>query len=204
MLAAVEALLVSLHQPSNDPPAELNQDTTSSPQTEGKGDPGVSLDLLVTNSSSSSSVAEDWVVNQIPDFSLYDGDASQTETPSGPDPNEQLENWSRGTALTDPVSGEPLQPVTVHQPPLGRGSEPGEVKNESRKMVNAITEKRAALTAYDLISSRATRAAPSAAVLFEKEARAEVLREKPAAGLQDISAAVHQRWKNLGEDDRKK
>lgn len=71
-------------------------------------------------------------------------------------------------------------------------------------MLNAITEKRAALTAYDLISNRAMRAPLSPAALFEKEARAEVLREKPTASLQDISDAVHERWKNLREEDRKK
>uniref|UniRef100_A0A668ANI9 PMS1 homolog 1, mismatch repair system component n=1 Tax=Myripristis murdjan TaxID=586833 RepID=A0A668ANI9_9TELE len=117
------------------------------------------------------------------------------------------EDWSRGTALTDPLSGDPLQPVRIHQPSRHNTSDSAEVKGLSspnRKMLNAITEKRAALTAYDLISNRAMRAPLSPAALFEREARAEVLREKPTASLQDISAAVHERWKNLGEEERKK
>lgn len=182
-----------------------------------------------SNSSSSSSVAEDWVVNQIPDgmgsnFSLY-GDQSCTQTaetgsasesPEGPEVNVtsaaadtskgqfSAEDWSRGTALTDSVSGGPLQPVKIHQPSKSKPSDADEAQSSSKKMLNTITEKRAALTAYDLISNRAMRAPLSPAALFEKEARAEVLREKPAASLQDISAAVHERWKNLREEDRKK
>lgn len=109
--------------------------------------------------------------------------------------------------MTDPVSGEPLQPVRIHQPSKDNHPDLDEVKSSSssnKKMLNAITEKRAALTAYDLISNRAMRAPLSPAALFEKEARAEVLREKPTASLQDISDAVHERWKNLREEDRKK
>ncbi len=191
----------------------------------------VSLNLQTSNSSSSSSVAEDWIVSQIssrlePSFSLC-GDQSCTQTPeTGSDSKtpERVENdavpgadtsrdqisaedWSRGTALTDPVSGEPLQPVKIIHPSKNNHPDSNEFKSHSssnKKMLNAITEKRAALTAYDLISNRAMRAPPSPAALFEKEARAEVLREKPTASLQDISAAVDQRWKNLGEEDRKK
>ncbi|XP_013881661.1 PMS1 protein homolog 1 [Austrofundulus limnaeus] len=55
-----------------------------------------------------------------------------------------------------------------------------------------------------MISNRATKAPLSPAALFEKEARAQVLREKPAAGLQDVSVAVQERWNNLKEEDRKK
>ncbi|XP_036966531.1 PMS1 protein homolog 1 isoform X2 [Acanthopagrus latus] len=184
------------------------------------------LDPLTPNSSSSS-IAEDWIVNQIPagpesSFSLYDDQTAETcsanksperlqdETVSGAETNkDQLsaEDWSRGTALTDPVSGEPLQPVRIHQPSKDNHPDSDEVKSPSssnKKMLNAITEKRAALTAYDLISNRAMRAPLSPAALFEKEARAEVLREKPTASLQDISDAVHERWKNLREEDRKK
>lgn len=182
-----------------------------------------------SNSSSSSSVAEDWIVNHIPtglesNLSLHDDQScTQTaETGSASRPPEDpevrvtsaaadtskgqfsAEDWSRGTALTDPVSGGPLQPVKVHQPSKSRNSEAEEGQSSSKKMLNTITEKRAALTAYDLISNRAMRAPLSPAALFEKEARAEVLREKPAASLQDISAAVHERWKNLREEDRKK
>ncbi|CAI5656713.1 unnamed protein product [Oreochromis niloticus] len=117
------------------------------------------------------------------------------------------EDWSRGTALTDPVSGEPLQPVIIHRPTKQNHSVPDEAKSESsssKKTLNAITEKRAALTAYDMISNRTMRAPLSPVAIFEKEARAEVLREKPTASLQDISVAIHERWKNLREEDRKK
>ncbi|XP_035532840.1 PMS1 protein homolog 1 [Morone saxatilis] len=198
------------------------------------GDTAISTDALLdrqTSNSSSSSIAEDWIVNQIPgglesNFSLYD-DQSCTQTAetssagksperledngaSGADTNpDQLsaEDWSRGTALTNPVSREPLQPVKIHQPSKSNQSDSVEIKSPSssnKKMFNAITEKRAALTAFDLISNRAMRAPLSPAALFEKEARAEVLREKPTASLQDISLTVHERWKNLREEDRKK
>uniref|UniRef100_A0A671U841 PMS1 homolog 1, mismatch repair system component n=1 Tax=Sparus aurata TaxID=8175 RepID=A0A671U841_SPAAU len=194
------------------------------------GDTAVRTDAPLdppTPNSSSSSIAEDWIVNQIPaglesSFSLYDDQTAETgsanksperpedETVSGAETTkDQLsaEDWSRGTALTDPVSGEPLQPVRIHQPSKDSHPDSDEVKSPSssnKKMLNAITEKRAALTAYDLISNRAMRAPLSPAALFEKEARAEVLREKPTASLQDISDAVHERWKNLREEDRKK
>lgn len=191
-----------------------------------------SLNCQISHSSSSSSVAEDWIVNHIPEpsFCLYDEDemspscTQTTKTSSDakcPDRNEDspvsatdkskgqlsVEEWSRGTAVADLVSGQPLQPVSIHQPSKHSHAESGEVKIQSssnKKMLNAITEKRAALTAYDLISNRAMRAPLSPAALFEKEARAEVLREKPTASLQDISVAIHERWKNLREEDRKK
>uniref|UniRef100_A0A667ZZP5 PMS1 homolog 1, mismatch repair system component n=1 Tax=Myripristis murdjan TaxID=586833 RepID=A0A667ZZP5_9TELE len=193
-----------------------------------------SVDHQTTNSSSSSSVAEDWIVTHMPggpncNLSLFDDEMAlscpettgmnlASESPEKPMDNAVLgadagqgqlsaEDWSRGTALTDPLSGDPLQPVRIHQPSRHNTSDSAEVKGLSspnRKMLNAITEKRAALTAYDLISNRAMRAPLSPAALFEREARAEVLREKPTASLQDISAAVHERWKNLGEEERKK
>lgn len=187
-----------------------------------------SLDHQISNNSSSSSVAEDWVVNQIPagfecNFSLRD-DHSCTQMAEAEQPSRSpkrldnggvssnttrellsAEDWSRGTALMDPVSGEPLQPVRIHQPLKTNNSVSDQgPSSSSKKILNAITEKPAALTAYDLISNRAMRAPPSPAALFEKEARAEVLREKPTASLQDISAAVDERWKNLREEDRKK
>ncbi|XP_070832767.1 PMS1 protein homolog 1 isoform X2 [Chaetodon trifascialis] len=190
-----------------------------------------SLDRRTSNSSSSSSIAEDWILNRVPaglesNLSLCE-DQSCTQTPetgsaslspqrlegdavSGADTSKHqlsAEDWSRGTALTDPVTGEALQPVRIHQPSKNDHPDSDETKSPSssnRKMFNAITEKRAALTAYDLISNRTMRAPLSPAALFEKEARAEVLREKPTASLQDISVAVHERWKNLREEDRKK
>uniref|UniRef100_A0A8C8IAA2 PMS1 homolog 1, mismatch repair system component n=1 Tax=Oncorhynchus tshawytscha TaxID=74940 RepID=A0A8C8IAA2_ONCTS len=123
---------------------------------------------------------------------------------------EQLSavSWSRGTALTDPSTGEPLQPVKIHLA-TGWSSDLGQVKakgqsSPGKKVSNAITEKRAALTAYDLINNRAMRTPLSPAALFERETRASVLQEKPTASLQDITTAVQERWKNLGEEDRKK
>lgn len=251
----MEAFLVSLYgyRPTGNPPAgkQLSPDplqTEASPdggQSVGRDDSltyrsnnlkrggtavrtDASLDLQTSNSSSSSSVAEDWIVNQNPaglelNFSLCeDQSCSQTagtgSTDKSPETLEDsaesaaanegqlsAEDWSRGTALTDPVSGAPLQPVKILQPSKSNPSDLDEGRGSaSRKTLNAITEKRAALTAYDLISNRATRAPLSPATLFEREARAEVLREKPAASLQDISAAVHERWKNLREEERKK
>ncbi|XP_074514494.1 PMS1 protein homolog 1 [Sebastes fasciatus] len=192
-----------------------------------------SLARPTSNGSSSSSIAEDWIVNQIPaglesTFSLYDDETAQSCTQTADSASKSperledhavsgaadttkdqisAEDWSRGTALTDPVSREPLQPVKVHQPSKNNPSDSGEIESQSssnKKLFNAITEKRAALTAYDLISNRAMRAPLSPAALFEKEARVEVLREKPTASLQDISVTVHERWKNLREEDRKK
>ncbi|XP_075961872.1 PMS1 protein homolog 1 isoform X1 [Anarhichas minor] len=188
------------------------------------------LDRRSSNGSSSSSVAEDWIVNHFPaglesNLSLYDDETAQScaqaaglglaERPednavSGADSSKgqiSAADWSRGTALTDPVSGEPLRPVKIHQPSMSSRCGSDDIESQSgpnKKMFNAITEKRAALTAYDLISNRAMRAPLSPAALFEKETRAEVLRERPTAGLQDISVAVHERWKNLREEDRKK
>ncbi|KAM9710919.1 PMS1 protein homolog 1 isoform 1-T3 [Menidia menidia] len=179
-----------------------------------------SLERQPSNCSSSSSIADDWIVNQIPaefhsSLPLFDDETApgcsqademdpaneSPESPAHADTSKQhipAEDWSRGTALTDPATGEPLEPVRIHLP--SRGSPP----DPARKPLNAIVEKRAALTAYHMISSRAVRAPLSPAALFEKEVRAQVLREKPAASLQEISLAVHQRWKNLGEDGRKK
>ncbi|XP_061579843.1 LOW QUALITY PROTEIN: PMS1 protein homolog 1 [Cololabis saira] len=192
------------------------------------------LDRQPSNCSSSSSIADDWIVNQIPvelhsNFSLYDDEMDKrcthdTETGTGSKSPENLadnevsaseaskdqisaEDWSRGTVLTDPTTGEPLQPIIIHQPTKHSHSDSDEAKSQSgsgKKMFNAITEKRAALTAYDMICNRAMRAPLTPAALFEKEARAEVLRESPNASLQDISISVNERWKNLGEEERKK
>lgn len=246
----MEAFLVSLYgfRPTDDPPAQrpLRSETLSAPfeavppniegslssthlhndiNTAARTD--APLDSQTSNSSSSSSLAEDWIVNQIPpgfesNVSLDDQNRSLSaeiiSTKNLPEILEDnalstdkskdqfsAEDWSRGTALTDPVSGLPLQPVSIYQPSKTNLPPPDEARSSTnKKMLNAITEKRAALTAYDLISNRAMTAPLSAATLFEKEARADILREKPAASLQDISAAVHERWKNLREEDRKK
>lgn len=221
----------------NEPSAALDDDVInrSGNVLEGAaelGDPAegtrASLKRQASNNSSSSSVAEDWFVNQIPAWPesnispCDDQRCGQTaETGTARKSPERLEDrvvsaatsgglippedWSRGTALTDPATREPLQPVTVYIPSKSQHPHSDEGQNgSSKKTFNAITDKPVALTAYDLISNRALKAPLSPAALFEKEARANILKEKPAAGLQDISAAVHERWKNLREEDRKK
>lgn len=240
VLTALEAFLVSLYgfRPPDEPPAQRppSPETWSTPseavqpgEDDAPASPGLRRDLpaagtdapldsRASHSSSSSSPAGGWGLNDIPaglesDLSLGGQTCSLSAETNAPPARlgdsvlvqVSAEGWSRGTALCEPVSGKPLQPVGLYPPANIHPSSPGETLSpSSRKRLNAITEKRAALTAYDLISKRATRAPLSPAALFEKEARAEVLREKPAAGLQDISAAVHQRWKNLREEDRKK
>ncbi|XP_029967537.1 PMS1 protein homolog 1 [Salarias fasciatus] len=244
VLTALEALLISLYgfRPSPDPSVK-NQEAAAAPseQTDGphvNGEESVKSDnndsrlsdtvCQISNTSSSSSVADDWIVNQIPfepepSFSLCDEEASQRcnqatersstsespekaadDKPPAPDARKEIsaEEWSQGTALTDPVSREPLRPVVIHQPSKIAGSDSDAAP--SKKPLSAITEKPAALTAYDLISSRAARAPLSPAALFQKETRAQVLRDKPSASLQDISVAVQERWKNLREEERKK
>uniref|UniRef100_A0A8C7GIN9 PMS1 homolog 1, mismatch repair system component n=1 Tax=Oncorhynchus kisutch TaxID=8019 RepID=A0A8C7GIN9_ONCKI len=188
-----------------------------------------------TADTSSSSSSEDWIVNLNPgDFDLafpqledyMASTGTGTTNPGTAKGLERLDNhdqghdkgkdveqlsavsWSRGTALTDPSTGEPLQPVKIHLA-TGWSSDLGQVKakgqsSPGKKVSNAITEKRAALTAYDLINNRAMRTPLSPATLFERETRASVLQEKPTASLQDITTAVQERWKNLGEEDRKK
>lgn len=231
MLTALEEFLRSLYgcQPADEP---LSSETPSTPPEAVQPEEDhslASLDLLrdataartdaslvsrTSNGSSSSSLADDWIVSDTPagfgsDLSLDGRSCSLSErladgVSSADESREPFsaEAWSRGTALTDPVSGKPLEPVGIQQPFKANRSPPP--SPSPTKVPNAITEKRASLTAYDLISNRATRAPLSPAALFEKEARAEVLREQPAASLQDISAAVQQRWKNLREEDRKK
>lgn len=180
-----------------------------------------SLDHRTSNCSSSSSVAEDWIINQFPvgleaNFSLCEDEEAVKEVPERleDDPlldadtsTDQLsaEGWSRGTAVIDPVSREPLQPVQIHQPSKSNPSDTNKNPSSSnKKTFNAITEKGTSLTAYNLISNCTMRAPLSPAALFEKEARAEVLREKPTASLKEISIAINSKWKNLREDDRKK
>uniref|UniRef100_A0A7N5ZZ01 HMG box domain-containing protein n=1 Tax=Anabas testudineus TaxID=64144 RepID=A0A7N5ZZ01_ANATE len=214
VLTSVEALLVSLYgyQPSSDPSAE--KELSCGPSTK-EGSPSqtdasplvneqskeVDDNLTINNGNFPKDIS-----NSSSSSSVRDEDNAVSATDKSKD---QLlaEDWSRGTAVIDLLSGEPVQPVTIHQPLKDSHFESGEVKiqnSSNKKILNAITEKRAALTAYDLISNRAMRAPLSPAALFEKEARAEVLREKPTASLHDISVTVHERWKNLGEEERKK
>ncbi|XP_077473568.1 PMS1 protein homolog 1 isoform X2 [Stigmatopora argus] len=218
LFTALEALLVSLYgyRPSGDAPTEQLCPETSSKTgaVEAEALRHVTNPNLeepqsrrTPNGDSSPSAADDRTVKR-----MAGGDEtlrSPTELPEETEKNADSsrwrissEEWSKGTALTDPVSGEPLRPVTVHQisAPIGAvddGMEAG------KKTGNVITEKRVALSAFDLIGNRALRAPQSALALFEKEARLEVLRENPAAGLQEISMAVNDRWTNLMEEERK-
>ncbi|XP_077392537.1 PMS1 protein homolog 1 isoform X2 [Festucalex cinctus] len=224
LLTALEALLVSLYgyRPGCDTSMErLASFSPTSKTTSGEVEDEINAALRDNPppSSSSSSMSDDWVVNQMPggltsNFSLGDDEDDKTERlpselPKEPDddadssgPRISVEDWSKGTALTDPVSLEPLQPVQILQTSAPSCSV--DETETSKKTVNVITEKRTALTAFDLISNRAMKAPPSPVALFEKEARLEVLREKPTASIQDISSAVKDRWKNLMEEDRKK
>lgn len=238
MLTAVEALLVSLYgyrSCSEPPPPAASPSPSASQQSLAplqdaeqsrnlkKSPPGhrdLSTSQTSIGSTSSSSVADDWIVEQLPagldsDFSLLEertaARGSAGETSAGLEVGDiPAEDWSRGTALVDPATKEPLQPVRVYRPVRTlegtEGEDGGRAQASPGKKtpLNAITEKRAALTAYDLIGSRAVRAPLSPAALFEREARGDVLREKPAASLQEVSSGVNHRWKNLGEEERKK
>uniref|UniRef100_A0A8C7VK29 PMS1 homolog 1, mismatch repair system component n=1 Tax=Oncorhynchus mykiss TaxID=8022 RepID=A0A8C7VK29_ONCMY len=187
VLAAVETLLVSFYGPG------LGSATEAPPvTTEYDGGSGL---------------------HAAPSLDDCSGNAELDNHDQGHDKGKDVEqlsavSWSRGTALTDPSTGEPLQPVKIHLA-TGWSSNLGQVKakgqsSPGKKVSNAITEKRASLTAYDLINNRAMRTPLSPAALFERETRASVLQEKPTASLQDITTAVQERWKNLGEEDRKK
>lgn len=242
MLTAVEALLVSLYgyrscdEPPPPPPAaspspsgpqqalsplkDAEQSRNLKKTPPGHGDLADLASQTSISSTSSSSVADDWIVEQPQvrpdsDVSLLEeltaAQGSAGETSAGPEVSGiSAEDWSRGTALVDPATMEPLQPVRVYRPPRapegGEGEDGGRAESSPGKktLFNAITEKRAALTAYDLIGSRAVRAPLSPAALFEREARGDVLREKPAASLQEVSSGVNHRWKNLREEERKK
>uniref|UniRef100_A0A8C6TAY0 PMS1 homolog 1, mismatch repair system component n=1 Tax=Neogobius melanostomus TaxID=47308 RepID=A0A8C6TAY0_9GOBI len=188
---------------------------------------GISSDVSshcpTSNNSSSSSIAEDWIVDQIPaDLSLCDADEASQNCATEPNLEgnspERLddglgaredafsaEEWSRGTALRDPDSDKPLQPVTILRPNAGPAKDEDKSSPSSTRLIsNAIIEKRAALTAYDVLANRAVRAPLSPAALFEKETRAEVVSENPKASLHQINAAVRERWKTLNQEERQK
>lgn len=131
-------------------------------------------------------------------------DRDLVSAPGGRTVQLSAEDWSRGTALTDPVSGEPLRPVQLLQPSRLRSSSCEEVKHQSSSIkttTNAITARSDGLTAYDLISNHLVRAPlPSSG----KEAKAEVHREGVPASPQDISDTAQQRRKNAQEVGRRK
>ncbi|XP_037136457.1 PMS1 protein homolog 1 isoform X1 [Syngnathus acus] len=210
LFTALEALLVSLYgyRPACHAPAEqIGRGTSFLPSAAGEPE-DATAPPSGRASDGSSSAPEDPSVGRAPDgfdsnFSLGDDQTGHvpSEVPEELEadasvPRISAEDWSRGTALTDPVSGEPLQPVRIHQA--------AEQTETSKKTFNVITEKRAALTAFDLISNRTMRAPLSPVALFEKQARVELLRGKPSASLKEISDAVDDGWKKLMEDERKK
>ncbi|KAK7938320.1 hypothetical protein WMY93_001646 [Mugilogobius chulae] len=147
--------------------------------------------LHCQNSSSSSSVAEDWIVNQLPSFSLFDEEEllqTCAKEPNlienSPDKLEEdgletrkdsftSEEWSRGTALRDSESDQPLQPVTILQPNSENGCKKAGVSNKEQTS-NSIIEKRAALKAYDVLDNRT------------------------------INEAVRERWKALSQEEKKR
>lgn len=263
VLTALEALLVSLYgfRPVKDISAEKNLDHETLPPTSidpcldmeqsedtsnshtnlndnhmkpqhGNADP--SLACQTSNNSSSSSVADDWIVNQIPvnfesNLILHDEEASQSNTTatetgsiskhqsssandsSAPGVSKEqvsAEEWSGGTALKDPMSGEPLKPVSILQPSTLRCPEEDEEgqgpSGLGKKVQSVITEKPATLTAYDLINNRTTRAPLSPEALFQKDNRARVLKETPTASQQDVSKTLEQLWKHTGEEEKKR
>ena len=164
-------------------------------------------------SSSSSSSADDWIVNEIPvdlNVSLLEDDTvlrtDLTDTVLGGNLTWlSEESWSRGTALLDPCTEEALQSVKLYSP-TGRGYlGVGKVKGQCRlekKVSDAITDKQASLTAIDLINHHVLKTPLSPASLCEKEYRSEVLQEKPKASLKNIGTAVQERRKILGKEDR--
>lgn len=179
------------------------------------------LHCQASNSSSSSSISEDWIINQIPaNFSICDDEMSQNCSKNGLNSDKNsteklddnlethkdvfsVEEWSKGMALRDPDSNTPLQPVTILHP---NSHEDGDKNGQrsTKQVSNAIIEKRAALTAYDVLANRAVRAPLSPAALFEKETRAEIILENPKASLHQINATVQERWKALTQEERQK
>ncbi|XP_066543802.1 PMS1 protein homolog 1 isoform X2 [Amia ocellicauda] len=122
-----------------------------------------------------------------------------------------VESWSRGHALKDPSTGEWLKPVKIHIPNEETSGirtdtnqeSPETCKSSCKKMSNAVTEKMAKLTAYDLISNRTVRQPMSASAIFEQEMQPQILQEHAKANLQDITSIAEEMWKNLGEEEKK-
>uniref|UniRef100_A0AAV2JU32 HMG box domain-containing protein n=2 Tax=Knipowitschia caucasica TaxID=637954 RepID=A0AAV2JU32_KNICA len=269
VLAALEQLLLSLYG-SKSITRSLSAEQQSGtqdlgPKTTSKRKEPCSESLTSEikdsshSNSSSSSVLDDWIVDQIPsDFSICDDEnmaqnasnltwnspvkpEDSTEackdqitsnrsraqndddfTGDSPDPPEETkeaskdfssEAWSRGTALRDAESNQPLQPISVlqNQPlqPVSvlqnqaeRPRDHGEP--EAQQLSNSIIEKRAALSAFDVLSGRVVRTPLSPAALFEKETRTRMVLENPKASLQQINDTVRQRWTGLSQEQRKR
>lgn len=187
------------------PPVVLDSSTTNFKEMESE----TSLPASANTSSTSSS--EDWIVNTSFSDSSFAENTVLNSTIEPDDKHEtdkdiSAESWAMGKAFRDPATGECLEPVKLHQPDAGDLSPETSTKNTNPcvRPTNVIVEKMAKLTAYDLISSRSVRQPLSAFTLFEQDTRSSVLLEKPQASLQDVTAAVKERWGSLGEEERKK
>ncbi|MBN3284275.1 PMS1 protein, partial [Polyodon spathula] len=66
-----------------------------------------------------------------------------------------------------------------------------------------VTEKKAKVTAYDLMSNLTLRQLMSASAIFGQEMRPRILEENPKASLQEITSSVEDQWKNLSEEEKK-
>ncbi|XP_051567024.1 PMS1 protein homolog 1 isoform X2 [Myxocyprinus asiaticus] len=206
-----------------DPPELLEHSSTIANKQDSE------LSLSNTANTSSSSSSEDWVINRSSSdfdsshFSLSADDVvmnspavlnCNSPKPSNSDHGQEseisAERWSMGRAFSNQTTGECLEPVKLHVPltnqesgttasgPTSKGASP------TKRPSNVIMEKMAKLTAYDLISNRSVRQPSSAFSLFEKDTRSLILQESPRASLQDVTAAVRERWESLGEEERKK
>lgn len=195
-----------------DPPVVLDSTTNTKGKESETSLPG-------TANTSSSSSSEDWVINTSLSDSSFAENLVLNSTVEPDDKHESCvgpvdkeisaESWAMGKALTDPTTGDCLEPVTLHQPEAQKDADhllETKTKSSSPCMrpTNVIVEKMAKLTAYDLISSRSVRQPLSAFALFEQDTRSSVLLENPRASLQDVTAAVKERWESLGEEERKK
>ncbi|KAI5091188.1 PMS1 protein-like 1, partial [Silurus meridionalis] len=167
-----------------------------------------------TANTSSSSSSEDWIINTSLSDSSFSENVGLNSTIPPEDKQESCteeisaESWTMGKAFTDPTTGDRLEPVKLHQPgaqnDVDLDPEVGtKSSNPCKRATNVIVAKTAKLTAYDLISSRSVRQPLSAFALFEQDTRSSVLLEKPRASLQDVTAAVKERWESLGEEERK-
>ncbi|KAI4905127.1 hypothetical protein NFI96_020264, partial [Prochilodus magdalenae] len=222
---ASEEVVVESSQESHmvAPPVILERSTTNAKeQTREASLPG-------TANTSSSSSSEDWIINKSSsfdsvNFSLFADNVALNSTvnPDHSSPRTTKDNgdvgegdevcpesWSMGRAFTDQTTGQCLEPVKLHLPEAhGTFDEALDPKSKSdspsKRPLNVIMEKMAKPTAYDLISSRSVRQPLSAFALFEQDTRSSVLQENPRASLQDVTAAVKERWESLGEEGRKK
>ncbi|MGH0181720.1 UNVERIFIED_CONTAM: hypothetical protein FKN15_007836 [Acipenser sinensis] len=119
-----------------------------------------------------------------------------------------------GHALKDSNTGEKLEPVKVFVPHEKTFANQNDINLQSsesspnnspcKKLSNAVTEKMAKVTAYDLISNQTVRQPMSASAIFRQEMRPRILEENPKASLQEITSSVEDLWKNLSEEEKKK